>query len=162
VRRERALPCQRERPNIGSGVRAWTRALGTLVIGAPRKPGKPGISEHLLDRGDAEGMVPRLLQRITNVVDREVPLAERDDPIANRVLPRLRLGTTPCVLEEVPVHVSTKIRAHHPEGPVLVTKPPCGFRARETLDEERAERLVLALPRMRRFLEEPLGRCQSI
>ena len=103
-----------------------------------------------------------MLQRISNVVDGEVALAECNDPIPNRILMRLRLGTAPAILKEVPVHASTKVRAQHPECAVLVAEPPCRFRARGPVKKESAECFVLPLSRMCKLFEEALGRRQPI
>ena len=57
--------------------------------------------------------------------------------------------------EELPVHLVPEAPAEDPEGPGLVAEPTGHLGRRGAVGEIGAQRLVLALARLRRFQEEP-------
>jgi hypothetical protein len=137
------------------------RPFGTLFVQAPRETREAGISQDLLDGCHAEGRLPGLLKMIVDVVDRQVALSKFDDALANRVLSRLSLWPVPHVAEEVAVHLVAEVPAERAERPILVSETASRHGCRETLEEECAQGLVLALPRMRRLLKEAFWLCQA-
>ena len=153
--REAALG-EREQAHVGDGIRGGPRAIRALVVGAPRQSRKALRAQHLLDGRGTEPLLPRVLELVADVVDRQVALAQGDDARPDRVLPWLHLGAVRDVSEEVAVHPMPEPPAEHAERPGLVAEEGRGLGGGDGLSKEGAQRLVLALSGVGRFPKEAL------
>lgn len=82
-------------------------------------------------------------------------LAQGNDPGPDGVLLRLYLRTASDISEEFTVSVLSEAPAQDTEGAGLVAEPTGRLERRKAGDEVGPERLVLALPGVLRFEEEP-------
>ena len=78
-----------EDADVGDCLDGWTHALGALLIEPARKSGEALFAEHLANRRGAQGRL-RLLQRLADLIDGVIALAEGNDLLAQRGLEQLR------------------------------------------------------------------------
>jgi hypothetical protein len=142
-----------ELPNVGDRRSIGARPLGPVLVAAARQAAEALRPHHLVNRGQAE-RVTLLGQRIVDVVDRQMLLAQRHDQRAGGVLLRLDLGAPGDVAEELPAALLAETVAEHAERPRGVAEAARRLGRGEFLDEVGAQRLVLPLPRMLRLHEE--------
>lgn len=120
------------------------RMIGTLVIGAPRQPGKALLFEEDANVGRAEG-VALVLEQALNVINGEVLLAGLDNPVANRVGFGGLVGAFGWGQEERPRGVLAEVVNQNAETAFRIAKAPGRLLGGELVDKEGAQGLVLAV-----------------
>ncbi len=96
-----------------------------------------------------------LAERIVDVVDRQVLLAQADDQRAGGILLGLHLRPARRVGEEVALLAVAEGVAQYPKGARSVSEASSGLRRRQAVREVGPQRLVLPVPRLLRLAKEP-------
>jgi hypothetical protein len=142
-------------PDIGDIGCGRPRARWAFVVGPARQASESFVLEDLGDGDRAEGM-SLVGQIAADVVDGEVLLSQGDDAVTEGVA--LGCGMRPLgrCEEEVASGTLAELVDEDAEAPRGVTEAASHFDAGETVDEEGAEGLVLAMGGVGGF-EEDLG-----
>jgi len=127
--------------------------VGPLLVAATRQSGEAFGAQHLVNGRQAEA-VALLGQRVVNVVDRQVLLAQGDDHRPRRVFLGLDLRAPGSLGEELAYLAAAKGVAQHAEGPGRIAELSGRDRGGHALGEVGAQRFVLAVPRVRGLPEE--------
>ncbi len=144
---------EREAADIGDGFGGRADAVGTLLVEATREGREALLRQDFAHRGDAEcGAL--LLERLADLVDRVVALAQPDDLLVDAALLRLRARSRTRRSEELGQLIMAKGGAEHAESAWRVAEPAGDLAGRQTIVEIGAQGLVLALPRQGRLGEE--------
>jgi hypothetical protein len=136
----------------------WPHPDGTLVIAPARQRRKAFLDEHFAHRGGAQRR-SLLLERLADLVDRIVALAQRHDLLMGTALLGLLTRPGPRAGEEVRQIAAAKRVAEHAEGAGRVAEPARRLGRSQPFREEGAQGLVLALPRRRGLSEEAPAIC---
>ena len=115
---------QHEVADIGDGLRTGADPLGALLVEPSRQGREALIGQNLAHRGGAQGG-SLLLQRLTDLIDRVVALAQRYDLLMGAALPGLFAPTGVPGCEEVRQLTVAKAVAQHPERPRRVAEASC-------------------------------------
>jgi hypothetical protein len=157
--RELAL-FERELSNVGHRLDGGTGVFRALLVEATRQRCKALFAQDV-SRGRRGHSHAALGEGTADVVDRVILLAQRDDFLTDGVV-----GSDPGRTadgrhdEELPcAGVMSKAVADDAEGPFRVAELPGRVPRRESLDEVRAEGLILTLSRGAGREEEPGGVC---
>lgn len=118
--------------------------LGPLIIGAARQSRKTLLFEDDADIGRAQ-RVSLLLEEAADVIDGEVLLTGLDNAVADRIGFGSLLGAFGRGQEEGPGGVLSEMVDQDPETARGVAKAAGGRFGGEFVDEEGAQRLVLAV-----------------
>jgi len=145
---------EREGPDIRDGLRGRPGAGGPLLVQASGQRGEALGLQDLPDRRRTQ-RAPGFLQSCADLVDGGVLLAQGDDPHPGRGLLRLRPGPPLGRREEGGGQAAPEVMAEDVEGAHSVAEGPGDLGGGPALDEVGPQRLVLALPRLRRLQEEP-------
>src|SRR5882762_3475097 len=114
---------ERQPANIGDVLDGRPSAVGPLVVQAPRQRSEPLGREYLADGGGAQADVTGL-ERLTDLVDRVVALAQLDDRVARGRLLRLHAGPGLGRHEELRLGLAAKVVAHDLERGRCVAERP--------------------------------------
>ena len=133
-----------ERARIGHGLDRRLGAGRPFLVQAARQGRKALGFEHLPHRRRAERELA-LLQRLADLVDRVVPLAQGDDGLARGGLLGLGAGPGPWGGEEDGRGLAPEVMAQHMEGARRVPEGPGHLGDGSLVDVVRAQGLVLAL-----------------
>src|SRR5215475_11811901 len=125
-----------------------TCAGGPLLVKPAWQGSEALVGQHLADRGGTERH-SLLFERLTDLVDRVVALAQRHDLLVGEALPGLPARARMRVDEELGQLAATEGMAHDAEGARRITKASGGFRRTYSVDEEGPQGLILALARGR-------------
>ncbi len=113
--------------------------------------------QDLAHRGDAErGLL--LAERLADLVDRIVTLAQRHDVLVHAALLGLGAGPRPRAGEELR-ELAAKGVAQHAEGSGRIAEAACDLGRGQLFEEEGAQGLVLALARGGWLQEEAAAGC---
>ena len=149
-------------PHVGRGSRCDPHTRCSLLIGAARQPREPLRGQDRPDRRWRDRLAVRA-QGGGDVVDRQVLLAHRHDPVAQstglgrRLLPRRRAGA--LGQKELPGRVGAEVVAEHSEAARRVAEARGHLFGGRLVDEEGPQRLVLAVGGVGRLEEHPLQFC---
>ena len=145
---------QVELPDIGDIGRGRPRAGWAFVVGPARQASESFVLEDLGDGDRAEG-VSLVGQIAADVVDGEVLLAQGDDAVAEGIGLGCGLGPLGRSEEEVASGTLAELVDEDAEAARGVTEAASDLGAGETIDEESAEGLVLAVGGVGGFEEDP-------
>jgi hypothetical protein len=151
---------QIEAAHVGNGLDCRADPVGPLLVKASRQRSEPLLPKDVTSRG--RGNLQLLLgESVADVLDRVVDLAKGDDLLAHRVVRAHARRTTHGVGQEelAGPRVAAKLVAQHAERTGRVAERPGCLSRRAALQEEGAQRLVLALASGARLPEEVGGRC---
>src|SRR5437879_253005 len=112
--------------DVGAVFRAGADPRGALLVEPPRQGRKAFLAENLSHRSGAQ-RCSLILQRLTDLVDRVVALAQRHDLLMGAVLPGLFAPTGVPRCEEVRQLTAAKGVAQHAERPRRVAEASCRF-----------------------------------
>jgi hypothetical protein len=144
---------QVELPDVGDVGRGGPGTEGPFVVTAAGQSGEPLILEDLGDGARAEGM-SFVVQDAADVVDREVLLAEGDDPVAEGVGLGRGLRSPGRGDEEDAVRVAAEMVDEDAEASGRVAGASRRLGPREALDEVGPEGLVLPVGGVGRHSED--------
>ena len=146
---------QREAAHIGHRLDGRAHPRGPLIVQAPRQRREPFGLEHLAHRSGAE-RERALLERLADLVDRVIGLAQLDDEVVGGgllgLMARARTGSD----KELWLGVVAEVVAQDLERAWGVAKGASDLGRGNVLDEVGAKGLVLALLGRRRLEEEAL------
>ena len=128
---------------------------GPLNVQTPGQRGEAFGLEHLAHRGGTE-CERALLERLADLVDRVIGLAQLDDEVVGGGLLGLMARTRTGGDEELRLGVVAEVVTQDLERAGRVAKGTGDLGGGNVLDEVSAQGLVLALPGRRRFEEEAL------
>jgi hypothetical protein len=151
--RVKAARGQREPARIGHRLDGGADSNGPLLVQAPRQRGKALGLEHLTHRGGAERQ-RALLERVADLVDRVIGLAQLDDEIVGGGLLGLMARAGTGGDEELRLGVVAEVVTQNLERAGGVAKGASDLGGRDVFDEVSAQGLVLALLGRRRLEEE--------
>jgi hypothetical protein len=106
---------ERKAAHIGHRLGRRTKAGGALVVEATGQRSEALLGQDLAHRGGAERDT-LLLERLTDLIDRIIAFAQRDDLLVGAGLLRLGLGTGACGGEEFGQLIAAKGMTEHAEG----------------------------------------------
>ena len=144
--------------DICDGLSVGPDPTGTLLIESTRQGRKAFRGQNLAYGGRAQWH-PLLLERLADLVDRVVALAQRDDLVMGAALLGLLVPARSCGGEELRQIAAAKVVTQHAEGARRVAEPTCDLSRGEPLHVESAQSLVLALARGRGLGEETTAIC---
>lgn len=149
---------QHEVADIRDGLRTGADSLGALLVEPPRQGRKALLAENFPHRSGAQ-RCSLLLQRLTDLIDRVVALAQRYDLLMGAALPGLFAPTGVPRCEEVRQLAVAKGVAQHAECPRRVAEASCRLGRLHFFQEVGPQSLILALARGCGLLEEALALC---
>ncbi len=141
-------------PDIGDIGDGGARADGAFVIGPAWQASQAFLLEDMRD-GDRTKRVTLMVQVAADVVDREILLAECDDPIAERIGLGCGVWSFGWGPEEVASGILAKLMDEDAEASRCITEPPSGLSAGESIDKIGPKGLVLAMSGVGGFEEDP-------
>ena len=147
---------QHEVADIGDGLRAGAHALGALLVAPPRQRREAFLGENLSHRGGAQRR-SLLLERLTDLVDRVVALAQRHDLLMGPALLGLIALAGASGREEVRQLTVAEVVAQHAERARRVAEAARHLGRRRRCQEVGPQGLILALARGRRFARRSAG-----
>jgi len=120
---------------------------GALVVSAARQPCEPLFLQQLGNGRRAQSLAALGCQRLADLVNRVIVLAQRHHPVAQRVA--LGLAGRPALrlTEEGTIGVVAELMAQHAEAAGGVAEAAGNLGGRQSLDEVGAQRLVLTMGR---------------
>ena len=147
---------ERQRARIGDRLDAGAR--GVRRRGGAGRGCEAELTQHLAHRGGAQRGAARL-ERLGDLVDRVVALAQLLDAGAGGGLLGLALRAARCGEEELGLGVAAEPVAGHPEGACAVAELCGHLSGAAPIEEVAAQRLVLALLGMPGLAEEAPAFC---
>jgi hypothetical protein len=147
-----------EELELGGIGRKRTRGLHSFVIPASGELGKAFVLEDGGDGGCAKSM-PLFPQQISNIVDREILFAQRDDSLPERIGLGGGVGTPLRCKEELRSWIVSEVMNKDSETARSVSKALGRCGGRDLFDEESAQCLILALSGVGRLKKESFWIC---
>ena len=130
--------------DICDGLSVGPDPNGTLLIEPTRQGRKALRGEKLAHSGGAQRH-SLLLERLADLVDRVVALAQRDDLVMGAALFGLLAPARSCGGEELRQIAAAKVVTQHAERARRVAEATCDLRRGQPIHVESAQSLVLAL-----------------
>ncbi len=147
--------------DVGDRLHVGADAEGAFLVEPARQRCEAFLDQHLAYRGGAQRR-SLLLERPTDLVDRIVALAQRDDLLVSAALLGLRARARMRGGEEFRKVAVPEGMAQHAEGAGRIAETACDLGRGQLLQVKSAQGLVLALAHRLRHHKEAAAFCYAI